>query len=89
MPEFRFEQNEELAARDYVVDQEYDKLGENEHQIWRELCQRQSEVLPNRAARAWYDGMRALEISREGVPNYEAVSDLLEAEFPQLAETTL
>jgi phenylalanine-4-hydroxylase len=79
MPDFRFEQNDELAERQYVIDQQHDSLSEEDHQIWRDLYRRQERILVGRAADEWYDGMRALRIGADGIPDLAVVSDLLQA----------
>ena len=38
--EFKFIESEELAKVDYIVDQQYEQLKKEDHQIWRELYDR-------------------------------------------------
>ncbi len=78
MPEFRFEQNDELAEKQYVIDQRHGSISDDDHQIWRDLYRRQEKTLVGRAADEWYEGMRALRIGADGVPDLAVVSDLLE-----------
>jgi phenylalanine-4-hydroxylase len=77
-PNFRFERSKDLSESQYVVDQEWDKLTEEDHDIWRILYKRQANILKKRAAKEWYEGMNTLKIGTDGVPNYERVSDILE-----------
>ena len=48
--EFKFIESEELAKVDYIVDQQYEQLKKEDHQIWRELYDRQMKILKHRAA---------------------------------------
>jgi phenylalanine-4-hydroxylase len=79
MPDFRHPRSADLASNKYVVAQEFDSISESDHQIWRELYDRQFKVLQGRAADEWYEGMKALRIGTAGIPNYEEVSELLQA----------
>ena len=78
MPDFRFEQNHELAKTDYVVDQGWEGLTKDHHAIWRAMYERQQKILEQRAAPEWSRGIHGLEIATRGIPNYEDLSDILE-----------
>jgi len=75
--EFKFIESEELAKVDYVVDQQYEQLTKEDHRIWRELYDRQMKILRHRAAPEFFDNMSTLEIEKEGIPNYNILSDYL------------
>src|SRR5690349_12874822 len=61
----------------YVVDQHWEKYTEEEHELWRRLYKRQSELLPGRACKEFVDSLNALDVSG-GIPNFERTSDVLE-----------
>lgn len=48
-----------------------------EHAIWQTLFDRQVKLLPGRACDEFVDGMRALPISREKIPDFEQLSETL------------
>ena len=50
-----------------------------EHAIWDELYARQMEVLPGRAATAFIDGLKRLDLGRGGVPDFAEMSEELNA----------
>ena len=75
--EFKFIESEELAKVDYIVDQQYEQLKKEDHQIWRELYDRQMKILKHRAAPNFFNNMNELEIAKEGIPNYNHLSDFL------------
>lgn len=75
--EFKFIESEELAKVDYVVDQQFEQLTDTDHRIWQELYDRQLDILRNRAAPDFFDNMDELEIEKEGIPNYNILSDFL------------
>lgn len=64
---------------DYVIDQGFDAYTDEDHAVWRTLFERQSKLLPGRAAPEFVDGLKALGVAAEGIPNFEDLSDILEA----------
>lgn len=64
---------------DYTIDQNWIAYTSEEHAVWDLLYKRQMEVLPGRAADEFMDGLKALDLSRGGIPNLESLSDELEA----------
>ncbi len=68
----------ETPGPDFVIDQGYDRYGEEEHAIWRTLFHRQSELLKGRAAPEFLDGLMGLGIAADGIPDFERLSDGLE-----------
>ena len=77
-PEFKFVQNENLEKKDYVVDQEYEKLTAEEHDRWRRLYRRQMKILRGRAVPEFFENIEILKIAENGIPNYDELSDRLE-----------
>ncbi len=67
------------VAEDYVIDQGWSAYTPEEHQVWDALYARQLEVLPGRASDAFMDGLRALDLGRGGIPNFDAMSEELRA----------
>lgn len=66
-------------ANDFVVDQGWNAYSAQEHALWRHLFERQSEILPGRACDAFLDGLRQLGVAADGIPDFERLSDILEA----------
>jgi phenylalanine-4-hydroxylase len=69
----------ETPGPDYVIDQGFEGYGAEEHAIWRTLFHRQAEILRERAAPEFLAGLDGLGIAAEGIPNFERLSDVLEA----------
>ncbi len=66
------------ARGDYVIEQGWAEYGELDHAIWRRLFERQSKLLPGRACAAYLDGLDALGVAAQGIPDFERLSDILE-----------
>lgn len=62
---------------DWTIDQGWDDYTAAEHQIWRTLYERQARLLPGRACREYLDGMKALAIGAEQIPDFRRLSDIL------------
>jgi len=65
-------------ADDCVIDQGWDAYTAEDHAIWRRLFERQSALLPGRACREYLDGLAATGAAADGIPRFEAASDILE-----------
>jgi phenylalanine-4-hydroxylase len=66
------------AARpDFTVAQDMAAYGEADHATWRTLYGRQAEILRDRAATAYLEGLDRLPF-RDGVPDFAAASTVLE-----------
>ena len=65
------------ARADWTIDQGWDAYTAEEHDIWRTLFHRQSALLPGRACAAFIEGMRALPIGPDQIPNFDALSEVL------------
>jgi phenylalanine-4-hydroxylase len=68
----------EAPGADFVIDQGYERYGEEEHAIWRTLFHRQSELLKDRAAPEFLAGLDGLGIAADDIPEFERLSDVLE-----------
>lgn len=64
---------------DYVIDQGFSAYTDSDHAVWRTLFERQSKLLPGRAAPEFVEGLKALGVAADGIPEFEALSDILEA----------
>ncbi|MPY71282.1 MAG: phenylalanine 4-monooxygenase [Alphaproteobacteria bacterium] len=65
------------AQHDYVIDQDWDRYTAADHAIWQTLFRRQSRLLPGRACREFLDGINALGVAAEGIPEFERLSEVL------------
>ena len=61
----------------FVVQQDWEAYTEAEHELWRQLYQRQMKLVPGRAVPAFLDGLRRLDAS-QGIPRFDAASRALE-----------
>ena len=67
------------ARDDWTIDQGWSNYSDDEHAVWDLLYRRQMEVLPGRAAPEFLDGLKALDLGKGGIPEFDAMSDELEA----------
>lgn len=67
------------ASADWTIDQGWSNYTAEEHGTWDILYARLLDVLPNRAAPEFLDGLKALDLGRGGIPDFEKMSDELEA----------
>lgn len=63
---------------DFVIDQGWERYGDEDHAIWRALFERQSKLLPGRACDEWLAGLEGLGVAAEGIPDFERLSEILE-----------
>lgn len=62
----------------HVIRQPRHLYAPTDHATWATLFERQSELLPGRACKAFVAGMQALGMVAEGIPDFEALSDAIE-----------
>lgn len=67
------------ARADWTIDQGWSSYSNEEHAVWDLLYKRQMDVLPGRAAPEFLDGLKALDLGRGGIPEFETMSDELES----------
>jgi phenylalanine-4-hydroxylase len=67
------------ARDDWTIDQGWSDYTADEHAVWDLLYKRQMDVLPGRAAPEFLEGLKALDLGKGGIPEFEAMSDELEA----------
>jgi phenylalanine-4-hydroxylase len=66
-------------ADDYTLPQPYDRYTEDDHAVWATLFQRQSELLPGRACDEYMEGLAALEVEHDRVPDFNRLNETLSA----------
>ena len=74
-----------LAARnaqpperaDWTIDQGWNQYTQQQHGVWKTLFERQSRLLPGRACDAFVQGMAALPIGADQIPDFRRLSDIL------------
>jgi phenylalanine-4-hydroxylase len=62
---------------DWTIDQGWDGYDVQAHAVWRTLFERQTRLLPGRACDEFVQGMRALPIGPEQIPDFRRLSDVL------------
>ncbi|MEP7083916.1 MAG: phenylalanine 4-monooxygenase [Betaproteobacteria bacterium] len=68
----------ELPRRaDWTIDQGWERYSAAEHAVWSTLFKRQTQLLPGRACDEFVDGMRALPIGPEQIPDFRRLSEVL------------
>jgi phenylalanine-4-hydroxylase len=67
------------ARADYTVDQNWADYTADEHAVWDILYARQRAMLPGRAADAFLHGLEVLDLGRGGIPDFERLSEELQA----------
>lgn len=65
------------ASADWTVDQEWSRYSPAEHAVWKTLYERQALLLPGRACDAFLQGMQALPIGAERIPDFRHLSEVL------------
>ena len=63
---------------DYVIDQGWSDYTAEDHAIWRTLFERQSKLLPGRACDEYLEGLSALGVAADGIPDFARLSDIME-----------
>ncbi|MDR3527026.1 MAG: phenylalanine 4-monooxygenase [Rhizomicrobium sp.] len=67
-------------AADFTIPQRWESYSEREHATWRALFEQQCQVLPGRACREFLAGIAKLDLAPDRIPDFERLSDLLEAQ---------
>src|SRR5689334_23040908 len=62
------------TLEDCVIDQKWENYSAEDHAIWRTLFERQRDTLKGNVAQEYLDGLEALAIGPEGVPNFAAMN---------------
>ncbi|MGE5720835.1 MAG: phenylalanine 4-monooxygenase [Sphingomonadales bacterium] len=69
----------EGAAADWTIPQRWERFTPEEHRTWDILFARQQEMLAGRAVEAFRDSLDVLKLSRPGIPNFDELSERLNA----------
>ncbi len=64
---------------DFSIDQCWDEYTKDEHAVWDLLYARQLDILSDRAAPEFLDGLKTLELSRAGIPDLNRLNPALKA----------
>ena len=62
---------------DWTIDQGWAQYTAGQHAVWKTLFERQSRLLPGRACDAFVQGMAALPIGADQIPDFRRLSDIL------------
>lgn len=62
---------------DWTIPQGWAHYSAAEHAVWRTLFERQTALLPGLACDAFVEGMRALPIAADGIPDFRALNEVL------------
>jgi len=65
------------AAADWTIPQAWADYSPAEHAMWDRLFQRQTDILGDRAAPAFMNGLEVLRIAKPGIPDFAELSDHL------------
>ena len=66
------------ARADFTIDQPWRRYTPEDHATWQSLFERQARLLPGRACREFMTGLEGLKVAAEGVPRFDALSEILE-----------
>ncbi len=64
---------------DFSIDQCWSEYTPDEHAVWDLLYARQLDILADRAAPEFLEGLKSLELSRSGIPDLERLNPALKA----------
>ncbi|MBL8384003.1 MAG: phenylalanine 4-monooxygenase [Burkholderiales bacterium] len=67
----------QAPASDWTIDQGWSSYSAADHAVWKTLFERQTRLLPGRACDAFIEGMRALPIGADAIPDFRRLSDAL------------
>ena len=67
-------------GEDFIIEQDWASYRDDEHETWRILFARQQDILRDRAAPEFLEGLKGLGIAADGIPDFERLSDILDAE---------
>ena len=67
------------ARADWTIDQDWASYTPDEHQVWVTLYERQAALLPGRACDEFLNGLRALDLHGDGIPDFGEMNRKLNA----------
>jgi phenylalanine-4-hydroxylase len=62
---------------DWTIDRGWENYTDDEHAVWKTLFERQTKLLPGRACDEFVQGMQALPIAADHIPDFRRLSDVL------------
>jgi phenylalanine-4-hydroxylase len=62
---------------DWTIPQHWERYSGGEHAVWSALYARQTELLRGRACNEFIEGMRALPLESDRIPDFERLSEVL------------
>ena len=62
---------------DWTIEQGWDRYTPEEHAVWATLYQRQCALLPGRACREFLEGLKALPMAADRIPDFVELSERL------------
>jgi len=65
------------ARADWTIDQNWEGYAQSEHDVWITLYERQTKLLPGRAADPFLKGLEALDLHRAGIPDFRRINEEL------------
>jgi phenylalanine-4-hydroxylase len=68
-----------VQASDFTIPQGWESYTAEDHRTWLTLYDRQTEILPGRACQPFLDGLAALDLRGDGIPDFLALSERLHA----------
>lgn len=71
------QQRPAFAAEDWTVPQDWDRFTAQDHATWNLLFERQTKLLPGRAAHEFLAGLDILRMDRPGIPRFDELSERL------------
>ena len=67
------------ARADWTIDQRWDEYTPQEHAVWVSLYERQVALLPGRACEPFLQGLEALDLHGQGIPDFASLNARLGA----------
>ena len=61
----------------WIIDQRWSEYTEQEHNLWLRLYERQRDVLQRRACKPFLDGLGALDLHGDGIPDFKILNSAL------------
>ncbi|CAM8629139.1 COG3186 Phenylalanine-4-hydroxylase [Comamonadaceae bacterium] len=62
---------------DYTIPQNWAHYSAADHAVWKTLFERQTALLPQLACREFVEGMHALPLSADAIPDFDALNEVL------------
>jgi phenylalanine-4-hydroxylase len=69
--------NTPAPSPDWTIPQDWRHYSATDHRVWDHLFDRQTRLLPGRVAPEFLDGLKRLDLTRPGVPDFARLNDRL------------